>query len=74
MLIQISNLPIKKYMFDVAIILTYSRYFVGHLQLYLTGARNIKVVSIEDIFTRNIFIKNISKSTYIDIRLFNINY
>lgn len=54
-------------MFNRATILAYSRYFLGHLQPYLTKTGEAKVVesdlatvSIEDIFARGISIWGIS--------------
>lgn len=70
-----SNLSIKKYISNVITILTYFKYFLNYLQLYLTRIRKTKAVFIEDDFVRLAFVKETFRwNIYMDAKLSVINY
>lgn len=73
MLIKTLNLSIKKHTSNIATMLTYFRYFLDYLQPPLTKAGGIKTTFIKDVFAKNIFTGDISRSTCMDIRLSSIS-
>lgn len=57
LLINISNLSIKKYIPNGIVILSCFKYFLSYLQFYLTGIKNAKSGNITDIFIESFFIR-----------------
>lgn len=60
LLLNSSNLFIKKYTSDATVMLTYFGYFLGCLELHLTIVRSIKAVFLKNNFANKLFAKGTS--------------